>query len=83
MVTNTIVKCIELVSSLLCNLRGGFHLLKGSIAKSQELFSTSTLYCSHRCSAWCAAAANGSHTVEVQNLVQNQSLGAQQNANKG
>lgn len=81
--TNTIVKYIELVSSLLCNLLGGFHLLKGSIARSQELFSTSMLYRSHRCNAQCVVAANGSRTVEVQDLVQNQSLGAQQNANKG
>lgn len=62
---------MRLVSSLLYSLLGGFHLLKVSVTKSQESFSTSTLCCSQGCNAWCGVVVSGSHAVEVvQGLMQ-------------
>lgn len=69
--TNIVIKYARLVSSLLYSFLGGFHLLKVSVTKSQESFSTSTLCCSQGCSAQCGVVVNGSRAVEVdQDLVQ-------------
>lgn len=58
--TNIVIKYMGLVSSLLCSLLGGFHLLKVSVTKSQESFSTSTLCCSQGCNAMqCMVRGSG------------------------